>query len=935
MIKFACIAAAVALFSCAPVFAETFTWSSAATGNNNWSAGNSWIGGTPPVSANTTDILFATSLRTSPVDNLATPFTIRSLFFVDNPYSLSGNWLTFEGEFAGIFNNTTTSISNHITLNSTITYQQNGNATFSNTIDGGGGFIKAGAGTVTFNTFNLYNGDTDINAGQIVLGHTQGLLLTTVNLNTNNGINLNGFAAVIGNLAGTGNLNLGSASVSVGTNNTSQAYSGQFSATTGTIDKRGSGTWTLSGAGSSFSRFSVSSGRTVLSGGNLTLTSTSAVNRALMVGNTEGGALDVFAGAALNTVAGGTGSALIKGASGTASTMTVAGAGSRWDASQIDIGGSTTTRGALVADNAGVINAGDIFVGKPGGGSLVIQNGGIVTTTHLNVSSDAADPAPTVALRSGGQSAATETILATPTSSIDVDRGTLHTAMLTSAAGNGSITLRDPFGASALVIDGSSASATYTGSISGSGGITKNGASTQTLSGPNTYNGATTVNAGNLILTNGSSASYNANGAGKITLNFGDLGHSSLRVSGGGTIIYPPTVIGGFIRGSDGQHNLKAVTSFNGTTFAVDSALSQDNPLTLNNVTNSGNFTNNDSLTWDGGVNTSAGTFTVNAKGTLVTAFENNGVIAIQRGGSLTNSNTTLVSGGGSRIDIDSQGQLNLVSSELNLNGSLLINNGAVKGTVNVHFNGLATGSGDFGKINLFENGRFAPGAGASPAVFSPAAVAASQASFATGTSLAIEIGGKTAGSGFDQVNVDGVATLAGTLEVTTANNFVPAALDAFKVVSFASRSCAFSTYAGTLSAANGLAYAPIYSATDLTLIATLPGDANLDGKVDFLDLARLAQSYNSTVSGTTDSWWLKGDFTYDGKVDFLDLARLAQNYNTSALPAAPGEFSAALAADWSKAQELASVPEPSLAALTGLALLLVRTRGCRHASNI
>jgi hypothetical protein len=63
-----------------------------------------------------------------------------------------------------------------------------------------------------------------------------------------------------------------------------------------------------------------------------------------------------------------------------------------------------------------------------------------------------------------------------------------------------------------------------------------------------------------------------------------------------------------------------------------------------------------------------------------------------------------------------------------------------------------------------------------------------------------------------------------------------------------------------------------------------LAGDANHDRKVDFSDLAIMAQNYNS--SGKTFD---KGDFNYDGSVDFLDLALLAQRYNTSlAAPAAP-----------------------------------------------
>jgi hypothetical protein len=56
-------------------------------------------------------------------------------------------------------------------------------------------------------------------------------------------------------------------------------------------------------------------------------------------------------------------------------------------------------------------------------------------------------------------------------------------------------------------------------------------------------------------------------------------------------------------------------------------------------------------------------------------------------------------------------------------------------------------------------------------------------------------------------------------------------------------------------------------------------GDANRDRTVDFTDLVKLAQNYNSTAGGKT---WGDADFTGDGNVDFADLVALAQNYNTS-----------------------------------------------------
>jgi hypothetical protein len=89
----------------------------------------------------------------------------------------------------------------------------------------------------------------------------------------------------------------------------------------------------------------------------------------------------------------------------------------------------------------------------------------------------------------------------------------------------------------------------------------------------------------------------------------------------------------------------------------------------------------------------------------------------------------------------------------------------------------------------------------------------------------------------------------------------------------------------------------------------TLAGDANLDGSVDFLDLARLAQNYNAAGGMRT---WSSGDFNNDGGVDFLDLAKLAQNYNAAfpggAIAGAPAGFTQDLA------QAFASVPEPSVA---------------------
>src|SRR5207253_1789077 len=157
---------------------------------------------------------------------------------------------------------------------------------------------------------------------------------------------------------------------------------------------------------------------------------------------------------------------------------------------------------------------------------------------------------------------------------------------------------------------------------------------------------------------------------------------------------------------------------------------------------------NNDSLNWDGGLNSSAGTFIINAK-TSLSSFENDGVINIQRGGVLTNSNTNLVSGGGGRITIDANGQLNLNASELHLNGSLLVNNGLIKGTTNVNFGALAKGSGTYGAVNVTDGGRFSPGN-------SPGSVTTGSTTWNSGGSYLVEIG--NAATDFWQV--DGMLNL-------------------------------------------------------------------------------------------------------------------------------------------------------------------------------
>jgi len=113
------------------------------------------------------------------------------------------------------------------------------------------------------------------------------------------------------------------------------------------------------------------------------------------------------------------------------------------------------------------------------------------------------------------------------------------------------------------------------------------------------------------------------------------------------------------------------------------------------------------------------------------------------------------------------------------------------------------------------------------------------------------------------------------------------------------------STAGSHASASIGVASRPDAHGEQMVLIRlTRLGDANCDGTVNFGDLLRLSQNYNT--SGRT---WDQGDFNYDTQVNFADLLRLSQNYNQSFATAA-------------------AVPEPSsLGLLVAGGGLLVRRR--------
>ena len=101
-----------------------------------------------------------------------------------------------------------------------------------------------------------------------------------------------------------------------------------------------------------------------------------------------------------------------------------------------------------------------------------------------------------------------------------------------------------------------------------------------------------------------------------------------------------------------------------------------------------------------------------------------------------------------------------------------------------------------------------------------------------------------------------------------------------------------------------------------------LRGDANFDGRVNFVDFQRLELGFGKAIGAT----WQEGDFNFDGRVDHLDFNILRAGVGNGALAAGQ-------AAELESFAAAHSVPEPSSWMLLAFAGLFVRRRGLQASS--
>lgn len=139
---------------------------------------------------------------------------------------------------------------------------------------------------------------------------------------------------------------------------------------------------------------------------------------------------------------------------------------------------------------------------------------------------------------------------------------------------------------------------------------------------------------------------------------------------------------------------------------------------------------------------------------------------------------------------------------------------------------------------------------------------------------LRIELDGALSDQ-FALADVLGTASLDGRLNLGFPSGFAPNAGDAFPIITADTRTGTFDQINGVLVEGGDIALAPIYDYQGnigLTLIAALPGDADLDGQVDHDDLTIFFA--NNGNQGD----WLNANFDGDLDVDLHDLEVILRN---------------------------------------------------------
>ena len=724
----------------------TMIWTGAGTGSN-WSTAANWNSGIPGATA-----IAQFSSNTAKDPNISGNTAVGELVFTgstDAETFAGTKTLTLNGVSGlGIDNQTglTHTFANKFALGASQTWQSTANGgglTFSGTVNlagfdlslalassgssstvtlggaisgTGSSLTVVGYGLVNLTAAASYTGTTTINSGATLRTSGSGSLGTATDMTVNAGgtYDLNGINETISTIAGSGNILLGSATLTVrGAADTT--FSGAISGGGGLTKNTGTGTLTLSGASSyggitninagviriqNATALGSSTGVTVVTSGNaleidgtaggftvsgesLSLAGTGISNGGALrnVGgdNLWTGALTLTGASRINSDAG---SLTISGNIGGTQNLTVGGAGDTNISGIIGTGtgtlfkdgaGTVTISGANTFTGKTTISAGALSVSslnRVSGGSANSNLGAPTTAANGTIALGATTNSGTLIYTGAGETTDRVISLAGTTGG-----GTLD------ASGTGALVFTSNFtsgaGAKTLTLAGTSAANvinTISGVIPNNSGtnitsVVKDGSNTWALTGANTYTGTTVVSGGIL------SASTIANGGTSSSIGAANNGASDL-VLDGGTLKYTGAVTS--------SNRLFTLGTNGGTLDASGSGALA--------------FTNTGSVAFTG---TSARALTLTGTGTgsLAAAIgDNTGATSVVKNGSgtWTLSGANTYSGG---LTLN-QGTLNLNSNTAPGTGTLTIAGGTLDntsgGTVILTNNNPQSWNGDF-----------------------------------------------------------------------------------------------------------------------------------------------------------------------------------------------------------------------------------------------
>ncbi len=705
--------------------------------------------GTTTVNANATLKLgvSSTSSTTGPLGS-TTGTTVSSGGVLDmNGFSLTSSAteaLTLNGtgiSSGGALTNTSGTSSTWagaIAMGSNSSTGGSGNLTISGILSGAFSLTKVGAGTLTLsNSSNSYSGGTVISGGTVSisnaghLGNTSGAITlgsgsTSATLNITTGISrtvlnvTDGSSAGVINVASGQTFTLTNLNTASGTNNATK------------IGKSGTGTLTLSGAGTYVGQIQIGEGNVIVSNNSGLGTNNSTVARGIDLGLNVGDVSQANNVSVLATTGITVPQSIYVAPNTTSATRTIGLSGAS---------GTATYNNEIYLDgNLTVSGTGTVVLS----GRLTNTGGLISNATTVNLQHNANNYSGTTTINAGSELRLNPSANATFSSQIVLNGGTLGTTGITASRTWTSSSTLNVSASSTIALESGTA---HTLTIAASNGVSWTSGIFLTITNwAGAYNG-TSGTAGKIFV--GSSATgLTTTQLSQIIFYNGTSYYQATLLSTGELV--PTSTIAAFYWGGSGTW-----TSANTWSLTSGGALNQtwisgrDAVFNVVNSTITGASTNVSSITANENVTfTAGGTLAFGTSGTgIATISVASGKIFNLGGQGLTTSATAgYIKNGPGTIQINGStfaGGVTLNDgmiaaggiNAMGAGGSLTINGGTIAGTANRSFTGKFTGG-----INI--GGNFTLGSSTSPALSTATLLFDNATSLGTNATRTITLGG-------------------------------------------------------------------------------------------------------------------------------------------------------------------------------------------------